>query len=170
MKSEVPLPRHGLVFKHRHTDKVGKTCFGQLAAPWPKMIAFKHPEPLIEVMHLPTAVSLGGTEVSPPMFACDVDLLEDEIKNGRVRTLSGCLGQEIAPLPSTMDRWIERCLRPFGFAEFLVLSFERQEGFVGLLMWFVHGKMNEMGVSAHVTTDVRGVWVMRRGMPGKQEP
>jgi hypothetical protein len=109
---------------------------------------FRHPKLLVEVMHLTTAIALRGTEVTPPVGTADIDRFEDALQNESIRALTGCVREEVAPLPSATNRRIERHLGPFRLAELPALSFERQQGFVGLLMGFVHGEKGKSSATA----------------------
>lgn len=101
-------------------------------------MSFKHSRLLIEMMNLATAVAFRGTEVTPPVGAADIDRFEDSLQNESIRALTGGLREEIAPLPSAPNWRVERHFGPFRLAELPALSFECQQGFVGLLMGFVH--------------------------------
>lgn len=131
------------MLKDRGAHKVGSPLLGQLAAFGAEVMIFQHLKLLVDVMHLTTAIALRGTEVTPPVGAADIDCFEDALHNEGIWTLTGGLREEIAPLPSPTNRRIERHLGPFRLAELLALTFERQQRFVGSLMRFVHGVVNE---------------------------
>lgn len=99
---------------------------------------FQHPKRLVEMMHLTTAMAFRRTEVASPVSAADIDRFEDALQNASVWPLTGRVREEVALLLSATNRRIKRRLGPFCPAELAALSFERQQGFVVLLMRFVH--------------------------------